>query len=129
MSYEDRLNGKFCGCVFHGDSYEDCINHSGQAPCMSERETKLQRELDVATAQMQQARTDERIAMSWLSEIRYHIDESLDFPSLMKRVAEVKKTADLAETFAKAKGRFHSQQAMCDLLKHLNLPFTRPDSK
>lgn len=35
-------------------------------------------------------------------------------------------TARLAERFARAKGRYHSQHAMCDLMDHLGLPCTRP---
>ena len=38
----------------------------------------------------------------------------------------LRETARLAERFAKAKGRHHSQHAMCDLLEHFGLPCTRP---
>lgn len=33
----------------------------------------------------------------------------------------------LAERFVQAKGRYHSQQAMCDLLEHFGKPCVRPE--
>lgn len=41
-------------------------------------------------------------------------------------VRNLVKTARLAERFARAKGRHHSQHAMCDLLEHFGLPCVRP---
>lgn len=38
----------------------------------------------------------------------------------------LRKTARLAERFARAKGRHHSQQAMCDLMEHFGVPCVRP---
>lgn len=41
----------------------------------------------------------------------------------VERLQEVER---LALSFAKAKGRHHSQHAMCDLLEHFGMPCTRP---
>lgn len=38
---------------------------------------------------------------------------------------ELRETARLAERFARAKGRHHSQHAACDLMEHLGLPCVR----
>ncbi|MDR5867981.1 DUF883 domain-containing protein [Halomonas koreensis] len=40
--------------------------------------------------------------------------------------ARLRETARLAEHFARAKGRHHSQHAACDLMEHLGLPCVRP---
>lgn len=39
----------------------------------------------------------------------------------------LRETARLAEAFARAKGRYHSQQAACDLMEHFGLPCFRPE--
>ncbi len=44
-------------------------------------------------------------------------------------LARLRETARLAERFAKSKGRYHSQSAMCDLLEHFGLPCERPRGK
>lgn len=41
-------------------------------------------------------------------------------------VEALRETVRLAERFARAKGRHHSQHAMCDLLEHFGLPCVRP---
>ncbi len=49
-----------------------------------------------------------------------------DAIELAEEVEHLRETARLAERFARAKGRHHSQQAMCDLLDHFGLPCVRP---
>ncbi|WP_069384008.1 hypothetical protein [Halomonas caseinilytica] len=53
-------------------------------------------------------------------------DQSCPSNPLVQRVAELEETARLAERFARAKGRHHSQQAACDLMEHFGLPCVRP---
>lgn len=43
--------------------------------------------------------------------------------------AELRETARLAERFARAKGRHHSQHAACDLMEHFGLPCVRPGAQ
>ncbi|WP_413616454.1 hypothetical protein MRB56_09305 [Halomonas cupida] len=38
----------------------------------------------------------------------------------------LRQAEQLAKRFAKAKGRYHSQQAMCDLMEHFGVPCLRP---
>lgn len=45
---------------------------------------------------------------------------------ILEAAEEKVNAARLAERFARAKGRHHSQRAMCDLLEHFGLPCTRP---
>lgn len=114
-------------CVFHDDRRMDCLIHSGQVPCMTQSESDLHRELDSLKQQLADARADERQAMTYLQQTREALQHKGDFPSLVREASITRKTAELAVRFAKAKGRFHSQQAMCDLLDHLGLPCVRPE--
>jgi len=41
-------------------------------------------------------------------------------------VERLQEVEHLARAFARAKGRHHSQQAMCDLLDHFGMPCVRP---
>lgn len=44
-------------------------------------------------------------------------------------IDNLRKIERLARTFANAKGRYHSQQAMCDLLNHFGKPCVRPSNE
>lgn len=41
-------------------------------------------------------------------------------------LSRLRETAGLAERFVNAKGRYHSQHAMCDLMEHFGRPCVRP---
>ncbi|MBR9878640.1 MAG: hypothetical protein GYB17_03900 [Gammaproteobacteria bacterium] len=45
---------------------------------------------------------------------------------LKRQRAALRETERLAKRLAKAKGRYHNQHAMCDLLEHFGMPCVRP---
>lgn len=114
-------------CVFHDHNYEECIQHSGQVPCMTQSESDLASELDSVKQQLAIAQADDRQAMTYLEQTRQATGHKGDLPSMIESISHMKKTALLGQKFAKAKGRFHSQQAMCDLMDHLGMQCVRPD--
>lgn len=114
-------------CVFHDRNHEECIRHSGQVPCMTQSESDLASELESVKQQLAIAQADDRHAMAYLEEARQAAGHNGDFPSMIEAISHMKKTAQLGEKFAKAKGRFYSQQAMCDLMDHLGMQCVRPD--
>tara|TARA_B100000929_G_scaffold271961_1_gene243196 strand:- start:4546 stop:4932 length:387 start_codon:yes stop_codon:yes gene_type:complete len=114
-------------CVFHDERREDCLRHSGQVPCMTQSESDLASQLAITQQQLFDARADERQAMQYLQQARQAAGHTGDFPTMIEAISHMKKTAELAEKFAKAKGRFHSQQTMCDLLDHLGMKCVRPE--
>lgn len=113
-------------CVFHGDRRLDCIQHSGQLPCMTQSEIDLCKEVGRLRARLGEAIANEKQAMAYLQEVRMMISPNRDFPTMINEARRNVRTAELALKFAKAKGRFHSQLAMCDLFEHLGLPCVRP---
>ncbi len=64
---------------------------------------------------------DERDALA--SELRSH---KAALNGLQTERDALRETARLAERFARAKGRHHSQHAACDLMEHFGLPCVRP---
>jgi len=42
----DKMNSQVTECVFHGHNVELCLQHSGQAPCMSEDEMALEAHIE-----------------------------------------------------------------------------------
>ena len=39
MAELERLRQSIAPCVFHNDCHDDCLQHSGQAPCMTQTES------------------------------------------------------------------------------------------
>ncbi len=114
-------------CVFHDHNHEECLRHSGQVPCMTQSESDLASELEAVKQQLAATQADDRHAMAYLEEARQATGHKGDFPSMINAISHMKKTAMLGEKFARAKGRFHSQQAMCDLMDHLGMQCVRPE--
>lgn len=113
-------------CVFHDDRHDDCVQHSGQAPCMTQSESDLLRQIEQIARERDEARADEKQAMAYLQRTREALGHKGDFPSMIEEAKRLKKTDELARKFARSKGRFHSQQAMCELLESYHMPCVRP---
>ncbi|BBI61720.1 hypothetical protein [Vreelandella sulfidaeris] len=92
------------------------------------RNEVTRQELKAVEEQLAETRADERQIMRYLEDIRMVLSPDRDFPTMISEARKTVKTAELAVRFAKAKGRFHSQQTMCDLMEHLGLPCVRPTS-
>ncbi len=67
---------------------------------------------------------DERDAARWERDEAQKIAHAV-----MDERDALRETARLAERFARAKGRHHSQHAACDLMEHFGLPCVRPGGK
>lgn len=76
---------------------------------------------------------------AWPGQYVYHVqcaweaweqcneDRADDLQHYFHDMEQLQETARLAERFVNAKGRYHSQIAMCDLMDHFGKPCVRPE--